>query len=173
MALGPAANPLSFLRSVRVKGNFVRTVVPLGSWLLAPGSAAPVVVLAILVALCVPLGSPCVHSTRVLTDVWMDFGCWRFTLISTCLAACSFIKPSQMVKMFKRRPCILRYDVESTLEPFAEWLEREGLTTRASIGNFISSQPEVKGDHRLLYHSTGFSASSPRLVSMNLLALLL
>lgn len=49
-----------------------------------------------------------------------------------------------MVRVIKSHPGILRYDVEARLEPHAEWLEGEGLTTRASIGKVISKLPQVR-----------------------------
>ena len=49
-----------------------------------------------------------------------------------------------MVKVIKSHPGILRYDVKTRLEPHAEWLEGEGLTTRASIGKVLYKLPQVK-----------------------------
>lgn len=54
-----------------------------------------------------------------------------------------------MVKVVKRNPAILRYDVEAKLEPHVEWLEREGLTNRASITRVISRSPHVRNGNSI------------------------
>ena len=51
---------------------------------------------------------------------------------------------AQIRGVIKSRPSILDYDVRAKLEPHAEWLEREGLTARASIGKVICKYPQVK-----------------------------
>eukprot|EP00752_Nemacystus_decipiens_P014924 g13285.t2 len=55
------------------------------------------------------------------------------------------LSANQIKEVTKSHPRILDYDVEAKLEPHAEWLEREGLTTRASIAKVICDHPQILG----------------------------
>lgn len=50
-----------------------------------------------------------------------------------------------MVRVLKSHPGILRYDVESRLEPHAVWLEEEGLT-KAGVAKVLSKLPQVSAE---------------------------
>ncbi|CAM9147774.1 unnamed protein product, partial [Hapterophycus canaliculatus] len=49
----------------------------------------------------------------------------------------------QMKRVLKSHPGVLRYEVETRLEPHAMWLEEEGLT-KAGIGKIISKLPQAR-----------------------------
>lgn len=48
-----------------------------------------------------------------------------------------------MKRVLKSHPGILRYEVETRLEPHAVWLEEEGLT-KAGIGKILSKLPQAR-----------------------------
>ncbi|CAM9429195.1 unnamed protein product [Ectocarpus sp. 12 AP-2014] len=54
------------------------------------------------------------------------------------------LSSKQLVRVLKTHPGILRYDVETRLEPHAVWLEEEGLTN-AGVAKVISKLPQMLG----------------------------
>lgn len=83
--------------------------------------------------------------------MWKKGGRLRALIYALLIVLCLFykyplvcIQSLQIGKVIKSHPCMLNYNVEARLEPHAEWLEREGLTTRAKLGKVIAKAPQVR-----------------------------